>query len=212
MLKKILITGAFVGSIGLNVYLLNSEVVMHDDLDSDIIEIDDEISLAQSALQKKVIKIDKNGKQINKIRKDLFPESNKNNKSTELVIESDDIEVNKEINIQANNLKWKDAIAEKFELDGNLSSKLTDKYLSIRNDRQKEIDLLLSDKFKTLKETETLFLSMEDNIEISKINEKYLNLLKEILGDKAYNLYKKAKVNFNKNSLEPNSDTFFVEF
>ena len=212
MLKKILITGAFVGSIGLNVYLLNSEVVMHDDLDSDIIEIDDEISLAQSALQKKVIKIDKNGKQINKIRKDLFPESNTNNKSTELVIESDDIEVNKEINIQANNLKWKDAIAEKFELDGNLSSKLTDKYLSIRNDRQKEIDLLLSDKFKTLKETETLFLSMEDNIEISKINEKYLNLLKETLGDKAYNLYKKAKVNFNKNSLEPNSDTFFVEF
>jgi hypothetical protein len=214
MIKKILFVGALTGSIGMNFYLLNSEVIVHNDLDSDLIEMDDEISLSQSALQKPKITIKKNIKHIGKIRKDFLPED----KAEEIKASNENIEIDeKEVtyinsNYEVGVEKWKSIISEKFEIDAGLDSEVVDKYFEISQSRQKAIDKLMNPKFENLPKGESLFISMEDNIEISKINESYMNELRSELGEENYNLYKKIRKDFNKKSLEPNSDHFYIEF
>jgi hypothetical protein len=216
MVKKLLLAGVLTGSIGMNFYLLNSEVVVHNDLDSDLIEMDDEISLSQSAIQKPKITIKKNKKHIGKIRKDFLPED----KTQEIKADSssaDDkldlkevtyIETNYEVGVE----KWKNLLTEKFEIEAGLDSEIVDKYLSVSKARKKAIDDFMTPKFENLQKGETLFISMEDNIEISKINETYIKKLRKEIGEENYNLYKKTRKDFNRKSLEPNSDRFYIEF
>ena len=76
-MKVFLLTGLLAGSIGLNVYLLNSPVIVEGSLDGGIVEPLDEIKLAQSAVEKNTEQNQYNfshDKQLTKIQKKFLPE------------------------------------------------------------------------------------------------------------------------------------------
>lgn len=219
MVKKLFFISLLSGSVGLNIYLLNTLVVSHDDLDSDMIEMDDKISIAQSAIRKPYStserKRDKNKKSI---RKSFLPESHNGSENKKEQAESTiDNEVEQDVTYINSNYdlgmdKWQKRLVDKLEGELALSTDTVDQYFQIRKERQDAIDSYMQPQFDNLPDGESLLVSIEDNIQISKINEFYLNKLKDSLGSEAYKSYKKVRENFNKESLQPNSDHFYIEF
>jgi len=51
-MKSFLLSCLLLGSIGLNIYLLNTEVVVENNLDENTFQVNDEIKIAQSAIKK----------------------------------------------------------------------------------------------------------------------------------------------------------------
>ena len=99
-----------------------------------------------------------------------------------------------------------------IERDLGLDSQVADLYFEVREKRRKEIDEYFEPRMNDLQQDQTYIWSMEDNIAISKINERYLNLLKSGMGKSNYEAFKKFRQRNNRKSMENREGAVWIEF
>ncbi len=61
-------------------------------------------------------------------------------------------------------------------------------------------------------EDDPYYFTIEDNIAVSKINELYLNKLREKLGEEAYRRFMDYKNNYNKEMIKEGKGSYYIEF
>ena len=107
------------------------------------------------------------------------------------------------------------SIAEFLEYKVGLNYEQVDEYYNLKDKRQKEIDDFINERFAEMKENgaKHLVLSMEDTIEMGKINQKYLDKLKKNIGMDAYERYQDFKQNLNNKAQSgQNYYGFYIDF
>lgn len=83
--------------------------------------------------------------------------------------------------------KWRENITD-FMISGlNLRDNDVDQYFEIKNARDRELSQFLTERVKS---QGSFIYTLEDMVEENKINEKYLNQLKSLMGDQGYESYK----------------------
>ena len=211
-MKKLIFGGILVGSVALNVYLINTEVIVKNDLDSDFMEMNDEITIAQSAVKKPKIVIKNHKKNIEKISQDLLPKKKKLKKeSSEYTDESypgkgpDEYQKSKEV--------WNENVTNFLDLELNLEEDQVESYFTLEKARDFEISDFMVTKMGQGEDEETPYLfTVEDNVALGKINEKYLNKLKASFGEDAYDKYIKFRQESNKRNMKNRDSHFYAEF
>ena len=221
---------AFTFSLSLNVYFLITEVAyietIEDDLDSFTArpaqvgklakndqENSDKLNLTQAAI-KKECECNKPS-ELNKVR-DEFMQADKNEKSEEE--KEEDFAFSEEEYQRASKEFYDNAykkIGDFLEYKVGLNYEQVDKYYELKNQRQEEIDTYINQRFKEMKDNgaKHLILSMEDTIEMGKINQKYLDKLKKNVGQDAYERYQEFKQQLNNNAQSTqNYYGFFIDF
>ena len=179
-ISKIVYATLLAGSIGLNFYLLNEEVVVVDTLkdDIDLNQTQDKIKVSKAAL-KKISRTPSFG-----------VETEKNlNEDEKLTPEDYDIAIN-EWDIQLDKF-----LEEELKLDRDQIRSLAE----LKRNRLIEIDNFLKSR---IQESKTYYFSVEDQIAQSKINEKYLNKQRELLGESNYIRYKEYRSEYNRKLME----------
>ncbi|MAX67003.1 MAG: hypothetical protein QF441_15875 [Bacteriovoracaceae bacterium] len=206
-MKTFLLSTALLTSVCFNIYLLNTEVVVKDDLDSDIIEpLDDHISVAQSALKKTKKPVRNNSKKLKEIEKSFFPNKDSNEAEVSNKTESNFSEKDYENSQQA----WKDTVTEYLEYELRVPFTSIQTYFDIQKQREQEISEYMAPKLQNT--DETYLFTMEDNIEMAKINSKYLKRLQETLGEKAYREFINFRQKYNKKMIESGEGHFYIDF
>lgn len=223
-MKKLILPMALMTSLAFNIYLLSSEdTITESDLDEQIVDElktdeTDKVKVAQSAISKAKVerKSDVNHeKNLRAIQKDLMPEKksqdeivsdNETYKEKDPYAEEDyqrAYEVEKE--------KWETELNTYLERDLGLDEEEYNRYISLRDERAKEVDAFLVPKMKQHEEGDEPYLfTIEDNVEIGKINAKYLNKLKSTLGD-SYQEFIDFRQRYNKKLIKDGRQ-FYVEF
>lgn len=210
-MKKIIFGSLLLGSVTLNIYLINTEVIVSNDLDSDLIELNDEITIAQSALKKPKITIKNHKKVIEKISQDLMPEKkNSPLEKTEVSEEKypaidgqDQYEKSKEL--------WRESVTSFFDMDLQLDPRQIESYFKLEKEREAEISRFMAPKIGDENDGPYLF-TVEDNVALGKINEKYLNLLKSSFGKEAYDEYIQFRQSTNRRLIKSGDTHFYAEF
>ncbi len=210
-MKKLLFGGILLGSLSLNVYLLNTEVIVSNNLEEDTFEVNDEISVAQSAVKKEKKFKEKHFQNIRNIKQDLLPEYKTKDAEKKTEYLEDKVPDDYERDYEKAKVVWEEKVTEYLEMDLNLDSLQIDNYFALSKDREKAISDYITPKVEESSDRTYMF-SLEDNIEIGKINERYLGRLKSTLGEEAYNEYVKYRRKHNKNSMSSSSGNYFVEF
>jgi hypothetical protein len=107
-------------------------------------------------------------------------------------------------------------IEEFLDVKVGLTPDQLDLYSFLKEQRAKDIDQFIKKRLEEQQKdgNSTLMLSMEDTIEIGKINQNYLNRFKKNIGPEAYERYRKFKREFNHEmaSDPDNMFPFIVEF
>ncbi len=210
-MKKIVYTLMLAGSVGLNLYLLNTEVLVSNDLEDDILEIDDEISVAQSALLRKKNKTPNHSKNIKDIRNNFLPETAGKNKEGSALEESKKSRQDYDREFEKAKEEWKEKLTRYMEDELGLEPPQVDQYFDIGQEREGAITRYLAPKFENAKDG-PYFFSIEDNVAIGKINEKHLKQLKVEMGEEAYEQYIEYRQEYNKKAMESGNADFFMEF
>lgn len=107
---------------------------------------------------------------------------------------------------------WEREYRAFMERDLGLDPAVADIYRELAEKRKKEIDDYLIPRMSSMEENEPYLFTLEDNIELSKINQKYLKNLKEVMGPKNYDSYSRFRENMNRKIMENGSSYFWVEF
>ena len=211
-MKTLLFSALFAGSIGLNIYLLNSNTIVESNLDSDLIKRSDEVHLAQSAVKKtpKHQSLnDSHQNQLTDIRKKFLPESNP--ELDEKTTNDPHHEEEYNDNYTRQREAWRNDISVFLETELGLEDNEVNSYFDLQQERELKVSDFLSSKFDK-NSNKTYIISMEDNIEIAKINQKYLKQLKQNLGEDNFEKYKMYKDNFNKEMMDAGEAYFMMEF
>lgn len=193
-----IISTALIASVGFNLYLLNEEVVVEDSLDQEIEQvIDDKISVAQSGLKK-------TSKDIVRVTSQSAPleKNEKINEPTEQIIDEQKYQ---ELSLRSKKL-WQRKISDLIEIKLGFDEETTDKYYKLKELRTKDIDNF----FAQFEKEGPIYLGLEDRIELSKIDVKYLIEIKEIFG-KDYSRYKELLNQHNKEMMEESMYFYPVE-
>lgn len=211
-MKKVLLV-LLMGSVGLNIYLMNVEVVIKDDLDNEMImPMDDEISLAQSGIQKPAkklaAKVECEPKIIEKIvYKEKAPEEKE-----EIEIKSSNKKAPMDIKeVHAN---WFAESNEFFENRLALTADQVASYYDLKTRREQEINGYIMPKMEESREQgqAVYMFTAEDTIAIGKINQRYLEKLKEAFGDIAYQEYQQFKSTYNQRLIHNDNSSYTIEF
>lgn len=193
-----IISTALIASVGFNLYLLNEEVVVEDSLDQEIEQvIDDKISVAQSGLKK-------TSKDVARVTSQSAP-LEKNEKINEPREEIIDEQKYQELSLRSKKL-WQRKISDLIEIKLGFDEETTDKYYKLKELRTKDIDNF----FAQFEKEGPIYLGLEDRIELSKIDVKYLIEIKEIFG-KDYSRYKELLNQHNKEMMEESMYFYPVE-
>lgn len=206
----------FISSLALNVYLINTEVVFEETV-SDSIESnyraiprqvieEDKVELAQAALKKSS---DCNeSKNINAQVQSDQPE--KAEVREEWQFNEEEFQQESQAFYEKANKK----IAEFLEYNVGLTLDQIDMYYRLRQQRQEEVDAFVKGRFDEMEKNgaKHLFLSLEDTVEMGKINQKYLERFKNNIGADAYEMYQDFKKRLNTQSTDNNKFAFFIDF
>jgi len=189
-------------SVALNIYLVNVEVVVKDELDQEAPETfqsaGDSISIAQAAPQKQECE----PKVVEKIvEKVVYKDEPLEEKVDRLGKEES------EKLVSEYREKWKEKSQEFFDYRLGLSPSQQQEYHSLKELMEKEITRMLQ-KEAGVKEGEGHMLTSQEMVKMGDIHEKYEGRLKAAFGDQAYNEYIQFKNNFNKD-LTKNGHGFF---
>ena len=213
---KYFLRASFIFSICLNFYLLSTshETIVSDDLDQAIYEeVNDKISVAQSALKTKASKKNNFHKQNMKIiENELLPEKTHSAKhdNLESTDESNTTERFHEDYERARG-KWERDVSEFIERNLGLPMESVDAYLELQKQREKEVSEYMSPKLDSANGEAYLF-TLEDNISIGKINEKYLTQLRANMGTEAYEKFIKYRQSYNREMIKSGDSPYFIEF
>lgn len=213
-MKKLFFYSLLTGSLGLNLYLLNSETVVKNDLDSDqIIEkLDDEVSIAQSALKIEKPKKSQHKKNIKNIREDFLPEKSDKTSGEQNVNNEKTPEENFDMDYEESRNIWKEKAREYLEVELRLPAEDIDTYFNIQTEREKAIGEFMAPKFENMNPEEPYFLTVEDNVAMGKINEFYLSKLKEQMGKGAYKDLNTFRQKYNQKMIKEGKGHHFIEF
>ncbi len=211
MLKKFVFYSVFTSSLVLNAYLLTTEVEVVNTLDDEMEQVNDKVAFSQSAIAKKRGVKNFKDKNIQKIRSKVLKSSRTEEQSNaSSKIDKDQVEELDETQIEQAMNAWKERTRGYMERDLGLFPEQVDEYFLLSENRQREI----SDYIKSISENRSddmHFLSMEENIEISKINERYLNSMKRLLGEQGYKSYQKFRHHEVKKMVEEGDSYFFPD-
>lgn len=213
-MKKLFFYSLLTGSLGLNLYLLNSETVVKDELDSDqIIErIDDEVSIAQSALKLEKPKKSQHKKNIKNIRENFLPEKSIDSKEERKVNNDQTPEENFDIDYEESRNIWKEKARDYLEVELRLPVEDIETYFNIQAEREKAIGEFMAPKFENMNPDEPYFFTVEDNVAMGKINEFYLSKLKEQMGKSAYKDLNAFRQKYNQQMIKEGKGYQFIEF
>lgn len=200
----------FVSSLGLNIVLLSTQEPTQ--------EIDS-VGTQQAALSipSREIPQQRHENNIKFIEDDLKPSQQKPENLEEKVEALEEQERSEPVDYQEAyqqvNKKYNQETRAFIERDLGLSPETADFYFSLSQRRQKEIDDFVGPKIDPANSGDEPYLfTIEDNIEMAKINAKYINLLKASMGEANYTQYKKFRQNLNRKLLEDGRGYFWVEF
>lgn len=211
MKRKYLLYGTLLSSLSLNIYLMNTEVVVSDNLTEDDM-VEDELILAQSAIKKPSIQKSKN---LNKAAQDI--KGKILNTVPANVVEDDEApedfsDADYEKQYQESKNKWQEDMRSHLERDLGIDPDYVDQYFSMAMDRDREISQIMQSHFDdSTNEKEPYVFTVEDNIQLAKINSKYLSKLKKIFGEEAYEDYVEYRNQSVRKMIESGSG-FMVEF
>jgi len=203
-------------SLGLNLYLINVEVLVTDDMDygaDDLliedVKINDQISLAQSAIKKnagcentaKGIQEDFTNKET--VVKDAVVKAGV--KKEGLTLSHEDLQK-----------QWFEESNDYFRDVLRLAPEQMAAYYELKVRREEEWDKYLRPKMErnqTLYGKEaTLMLTSDDMIVMGKLNEKFAKLLTGTFGEESYLDYKSYIEEYNRRSYAENNGAFHIEF
>lgn len=212
-MKKFIFGSLLIGSFGMNIYLMNSEVVIHDEFDDEILEeIDDEITLAQSAIQK----IERgNFRSPTITEKPKIAESRPlkdviNSSTKEKAEQFDEYDYSKQLEQVRSD--WNRKLMDVLITDLKISEDVLVDYQEMQKNLRKETDNFMQPLLENYSSDEPYFFTIEDSVAISKINEKYIDKLKKLLGDAGYQLYKKTRIEYNKKMIEQEKFQYNIDF
>jgi len=209
-MKSFLLSCLLLGSIGLNIYLLNTEVVVENNLDENTFQVNDEIKIAQSAIKKAELSNKKHKRNNRKIRKSFLPEDT-SSPSVEHTQEKTENAVY-EVQYQESLTKWDEKLNQHLELDLNLTPDEIQQFNSILKKRMTAINSYMEPILREQDPEVGYMNTVEDNIEISKINITYSEYLKGFLGPVAYEAYANFRKNHNANEFQNGTSHVYVEF
>lgn len=200
------------GSVSLNVYLIKTGSQN---------EISDEISTGVSAIkiEKSYIPKKRHENNIEFIQDEMLPEDKASQaKLAEPKLEPNEetveVEEPKEFDERAmrESMKaWQKESRAFIERDLGLEAGVADLYFEIRDKRRNAIDEYFEPRMSNLGD-EPYVWSIEDNIAIAKINERYLNLLKLGMGEENYRAFSRFRQKNNRKNMENREGSVWIEF
>ena len=200
-------------SVALNVYLVNVEVVVRDDLDREYIEQPktDHISIAQAAVEKSGEKSsektvsDCEPKIVEKIVYREAAQTAAANDIKEGALKSitkKDLEAMsaQEMGELAKRYEkeWQQKSQKFFEYELGLSPSQQNDYLALKTSMEEEISSMLGKSATGEKREGPRMMTPEEMVEMGRIHQKYVNKLKAAFGDNAYNEYINFREAYNR--------------
>ncbi|MAZ48475.1 MAG: hypothetical protein CME65_07925 [Halobacteriovoraceae bacterium] len=201
------------GSVSLNVYLVN--------LDSQN-QISDQVSSKASALkiEKSYIPKKRHQNNIEFIQEEMLPEEKESQANlTEPKLspnKEEKVEVKEEFRFDEQAAResmktWKRESRAFIERDLGLDAEVADLYLEVREQRRRAIDAYFEPRMS--EDIDEVYVwSIEDGIELAKINERYLNKLKEGMGEENYRAFSKFRQKNNRKNMENREGSVWIEF
>lgn len=208
-MKKFL-TICLVFSVGLNLYLINTEHVVRDDLEADLedferapVVMNDKIQLAQSAIKKDSSGCDNKKTKI--IKRKIKRVSKHNQAEIEDVQGNEKSFTEEEIRekLEVSYQQWLDKSENFFIEDLRLSAEQIAAYRSLSSQRQNDINAYFDQKTKGGTDTSpsAYMFTSEDTIFMGKLAQKYERQLKEAFGEKNYRKHKNFLKNHNNSAM-----------
>lgn len=211
-------------SVCMNVYLVNVEVVVKDELDQEAAEpARDRISLAQAAIQKKTKGASKNPLEKNDkncepeiVEKVVYRDRSFANEPEELERGQFDENDYKRLS-ERYGRSWQRESQNFFDYRLGLTPTQQEDYQKLKTSRESELAALIEKKKESDKGTlpdGSFILSPEEMIEMGKINQKYTAKLKNLFGQNAYQEYLSFREEFNRKIAREseNGTIFSVQF
>lgn len=209
-MKTTLLVMLLIGSVGLNIYLLNSPVIVQGDLDEDLIEPVDEVKLAQSSLKRVIPSHErvKHHNNIQKIERKFLPkDSDPHIKAEDTADLIPDVSNNYEQDYKQAKENWSRETTSFLELDLRFSVDEVTAYFSLMNEKEKAISDFLGElsKGKEL-DDKGFILNVEEGLEMAKLSKKYFDKLKAMFSGESFERYIEYKENYNKKILKNSND------
>lgn len=201
-MKKFL-TFCLVISVGFNLYLYNTEYVVHDDFNDEYddftpeLPVNDHVKLAQSAISKE---------DCGPVKKAFLrrkPTQKKNTNTKDEVNKEDDAPMLSEVEIreklEARYNEWVEKSDNFFIDELELTAEQVAAYRNLSKQRQSEITDYFNRKTKDASEDSpaSYMFTSDDTIFMGKLAQKYESLLKENFGEENYKKHKNFIKNHN---------------
>lgn len=212
-------------SVSLNVYLVNVEVVVKDDLDQEYIERPsrDHISIAQAAVEKddkseSREKAECSPKVVEKIiYKEREPEPTSRARSNSLreITENDLDSISKDKMqelAQAHLEDWDKKSKNFFEYRLGLSPSQQNDYERLKVEMEGEISSMLQQNTPQGESLEGRMISSEEMMRMGRIHKKYADKLKNAFGPSAYEEYISFREGYNRELARSSRGAFGVNF
>lgn len=169
-------------SIGLNIYFYTTDVFVFDDFEVSIpSSMNDSVHLAQSAVDKELLKENSKDFEHNRTQQYWFELSN-----------------------------------ELFEKKLKLTQSKISLYHELRSQRSVELDNYiipkLDEHYESNGEGAPYILTMQDSVFMGKLNQKYMEKFKTLIGSGAFDEYQKLKSSFNRELTLKNKKELLIDF
>lgn len=208
-MKTLVLGILLLGSVGLNLYLLNATVVMEDDLDDNLTTPLDEVKVAQSAVNK--IKVMKNSLRIHDM-KSSKPDSGVSKISRKEKVD-DKILSNFSDKYREEKEKWDSDLREFLEYEISLSTPQIQEIIELRDRRERERSDYFSEKIDQEGKSSFYIHTAQDRVDLAKIDKKYIEMIKQILGEDGYTRYQSFRDDYNAKKIDGKKEVYhFIEF
>ena len=202
-MRKATLPIALATSVALNVYLMidRPEPVQVSAKIVEDFEVDS-IKTKQAAVKK----------QINPSGKDsaVSKKPDKTNRPVSEIVESPTLYTGlpTEEELVESQERWRENVSDFFVANLDLRESDVDKYFDIKNSRDRELSKFLTER---IKNQGSFIYTLEDMVDENKINERYLNKLKNLMGDQGYKDYKAFRDQHNREMIENQQTHSLIE-
>ena len=192
-MKTRYLTIGLAASILFNIYLVSvrRDLVKENNALTQLSRKVDRISTDQAAI-KLVETVDKSGKAITKATESVSNKESLSNSTmyTGLPTEEELVESQE---------KWRENVTDFFLTGLDLRESDVDKYYEIKRSREKELSQFLTERIRS---QGSFIYTLEDMVDENKINERYLNKLKDLMGEQGYQSYRAFRDSHNQQMIE----------
>ncbi len=203
----------FFGSLCLNFYLISKKqtIVETSNLEEDnILHSTDKVKTAQASVKKNIKNTSKKTDLEKKNQElDITEEPNLALTEEEKI---EEIKKDYEAEYKKAQKSWQNKASLFLEEGLGYSHQYAEDYFYLQTERNKAISEYMAPFMESENEDDPYYFTIEDNIAVSKINELYLNKLREKLGEEAYRRFMDYKNNYNKEMIKEGKGSYYIEF